>query len=247
MLPTIFTITKRELKGYFGAPVAYVFIVIFLVLCGFFTMYVSRFYDAGQADLRAFFVWPPWLCLFLVPAVAMRLWSEERRGGTIEILLTLPVTVGQAVIGKFLAAWLFIAIAFALTFPLVLTVAYLGQPDYGPIVTGYVGCLLLAGGYLAIGSFTSALTRSQVISFILAVVCCLFFVLAGWPPVTDALVKVFGPTSAIVNFIAALGFMPHYESIQRGVLDTRDLLYYVSLIIFMLCATSAVLNSRKAS
>jgi len=247
MISNILTITKRELRGYFGAPVAYVFIVIFLILSGFFTMHVSKFYEAGQADLRALFIWQPWLCLFLVPSVAMRLWAEERRSGTIEILLTLPVTVGQAVVGKFLAAWLFIAIAFALTFPLVLTVLYLGHPDLGPVLAGYLGSLLLAGAYLAIGGFTSALTRSQVISFILAVVVCLFFVLAGWPPVTDALTKWMGAGSLAASFVAALGFMPHFESIQRGVLDSRDLLYYASLIFFMLCATTAVLHNRKAS
>ncbi len=245
MVRHINSIAKRELKGYFGAPVAYVFIVIFLVLCGFFTFNVSKFYEAGQADLRGFFIWHPWLFLFLVPAVGMRLWAEERRSGTIEILLTLPVTVGEAVIAKFLAAWVFIGIALALTFPLVLTVAYLGQPDYGAIITGYVGSFLMAGAYLAIGSVMSALTRSQVIGFILAVVACLFFVLAGWTPVTDALIK-WAP-AWLVTLVAELSFMPHYESIQRGVLDSRDLVYYGSMIGFMLCVNSAVLNNRKAS
>lgn len=241
----IYSIAKRELKGYFNSPVAYIFIFFFLVLCGFFTFNVSRFYEAGQADLRGFFVWHPWLYLFLVPAVGMRLWAEERRSGTIEILLTLPVTVGEAVLGKFLAAWAFLGIALALTFPMVLTVGYLGEPDYGAIAAGYIGSFLMAGAYLSVSGVMSAMTRSQVIGFILAVVACLFFVLAGWSPVTDALIK-WAP-SWLVAFVAELSFMPHYESIQRGVIDSRDIMYYASMMVFMLCANSAVLNNRKAS
>ena len=242
---TIYVIAKRELKGYFTSPLAYVFIVIFLVLCGFFTFNVSRFYDADQADLRPFFVWHPWLFLFLIPSVAMRLWAEERRSGTLEILFTLPVTVGQAVVAKFLAAWVFIAIALGLTFPLVLTVAYLGNPDGGMIAAGYLGSFLMAGAYLAVGSFSSALSRSQVIGFIIAVVLCLFFVLAGWPPVTNALSQ-WAP-AAVVSFVSNLGFMPHYDAIQRGIIDTRDLIYYASFITFMLVANAALLNLRRAS
>jgi ABC-2 type transport system permease protein len=242
---TIYVIAKRELKGYFTSPVAYVFIVIFLVLSGFFTFNVSGFYESGQADLRPFFVWHPWLFLFLIPSVAMRLWAEERRSGTLEILLTLPVTVGQAVVAKFLAAWVFIGIALALTFPLVWTVLYLGDPDVGMIMAGYLGSFLLAGAYLAVGSFSSALSRSQVIGFIIAVVLCLFFVLAGWPPVTSALSQ-WAPDS-VVRLVANLGFMPHYDAIQRGVIDSRDLLYYVSFIVFMLVANAALLNLRRTS
>ncbi|WP_246804820.1 ABC transporter permease [Desulfosarcina cetonica] len=181
------TIMKRELSGYFGSPVAYVFIVIFLLLNGFFTFYISNFFEAGQADLKGFFQWHPWLFMFLVPAVAMRLWAEERRLGTIELLLTLPVTVTEVILGKFFAAWCFIGIALALTFPMVLTVMYLGNPDLGVVFCGYVGSLLMAGTFLSIGSMTSALTRSQVVSFILAVVACLFLILAGFAPVTAAL------------------------------------------------------------
>jgi len=245
MIHNVLSISKRELKGYFGSPVAYVFIVIFLVLCGFFTFNVSKFYEAGQADLRAFFAWHPWLFLFLIPAIAMRLWAEERKTGTIEILLTLPVTVGEAVAGKFLAAWVFIGIALALTFPVILTVLYLGSPDVGTMIAGYVGSLLLAGAYLSIGSLTSAMTRNQVISFILAVVFCLFLVLAGWPPVVDVLAK-WAPLP-VVRVVAGLSFMPHYESVQRGVFDSRDLLYYASVIFFMLFANAAVLSTRKAA
>src|SRR5438270_1087795 len=179
------TITKRELGAYFSSPIAYVFIVIFLLLCGFFTFFVGGFFEREQAALAMpFFEWHPWFYLFLVPAVGMRLWAEERRVGTIELLLTMPITAWQAIVGKFLASWLFLALALALTFPVVLTVNYLGHPDNGVIFCGYIGSLLLAGAYLAISCITSAMTRNQVISFIVSVVICLFLILAGWPPVT---------------------------------------------------------------
>ena len=236
-------IAKREWAAYFNSPVAYVFIVIFLVLSGFFTFSVSRFFEAGQADLQGFFFWHPWLYLILVPAAAMRLWSEERRSGTIELLLTMPVTTGQAIAGKFAAAWGFLLLTLALTFPMVLTVAYLGQPDFGPVVCGYLGSALLAGAYLAVGLFTSALSRNQVISFILAVVICLFLILAGFPPVTDLLGRV-APTW-LVDGVAAFSFITHFESLQRGVVDLRDLVYFASVIGFMLFATHVVVESRK--
>src|SRR3954470_8282792 len=183
------TIAKRELGAYFSSPLAYVFIVIFLLLCGFFTFMVGGFFERGEASLvRPFFDWHPWFYLFLVPAVGMRLWAEERRVGTIELLLTMPITAWQAIVGKFLASWLFLALALALTFPIVITVNYLGAPDNGVILCAYVGSWLMAGAYLAIGSLTSAMTRNQVISFILSVVICLFLILAGWPPVTNLLI-----------------------------------------------------------
>ena len=181
------SVIKRELAGYFGSAIAYVVIIIFLISCGFFTFNYGQFYELGQADLRVFFQWLPWIYLLLVPAVAMRLWAEERRTGTIELLITLPVTLTELIVGKFLAAWIFIILALSLTFPLVLTVLYLGNPDVGAIISGYFGSGLLAGAYLSVGSMTSSLTRNQVISFIVAVVICLFLVLAGWPPVTDVL------------------------------------------------------------
>lgn len=245
MLSTIYAISKREIKAYFTAPVAYVFIIIFLMLCGFFTFNVSNFYETGQADLRPFFVWHPWLFLILIPAIAMRVWAEERRSGTIEVLLTLPVTVTQAVMGKFLAAWAIIILALALTFPIILTVGYLGQPDWGPIITGYLGSILLAGAYLAIGNFTSAVTRNQVISFIVAVVICLFLVMAGWPPVTAMVSQWTSP--AVTAFIRQLSVMPHFTHMQRGIIDSRDLVYFFSVIVLMLFATTAVLSTRKAS
>lgn len=242
-------IVKRELKSYFESPIAYVFLVVFLTLTAFLTFAVGRYYENGQADLRAFFWWHPWVYLILVPAVAMRLWAEERRSGTIELLLTMPVTLTQAILGKFLAAWAFLAIALVLTFPIVLTTFYLGSPDSGVIITGYLGSFLLAGTYLSVGILTSAMTRNQVISFVLSVVACLFLLLAGWPPVTDFLVRAAQDSSALqwlLNAISSLSFMPHFENIQRGVLALRDLVYHASVIAFMLFATQVVLENRKA-
>ena len=237
-------IIKRELAGYFGSPVAYVFLVIFLVLCGFFTFYVSHFYELEQADLRAFFEWHPWIFLFLVPAVGMRLWADERRTGTIELILTLPVTLPEVVVGKFIAAWLFIGLGLFLTFPLVLTVSYLGDPDLGAVFCAYLGSFLLAGAYLSVGSMTSSMTRNQVISFILSVIICLFLVLAGWPPVIEIL-SGWSP-QWLINVISGFSFMPHFQSMERGVLDLRDIIYYISVIFFMLFSNGVVLQNRKA-
>ena len=235
-------IAKREWCGYFQSPVAYIFIVIFLALAGFFTFSVSGFYEAGQADLRSFFFWHPWLYLILVPAVAMRLWAEERRQGTLELLFTSAVTPAQAIAGKMIAAWGFLALALALTFPVPLTAAWLGQPDWGVVAAGYVASFLLAGAYLAVGMFTSALTRNQVISFILAVVLGLFLILAGFQPVTDLLSQ-WAP-GWLVDAVAAFSFMPHYEAMQRGVLDARDFVYFGSMTGFMLFLTQLVLGNR---
>jgi ABC-2 type transport system permease protein len=238
-------ILKREFAAYFGSPVAYVFIVIFLLLSGFFTFMISQFYEAGQADLRGFFDWHPWIYLFLIPAVGMRLWAEERRTGTIELILTLPVSLTQLILGKFLAAWLFIGVALLLTFPMFLTVVYLGDPDTGAVFSAYLGSFLLAGAYLSVGCMTSSLTRNQVISFILSVVICLFLVLAGWPPVTDF----FSGWAPIwlVNIVSGFSFMSHFASIERGVIDLRDLCYYLSVIFFMLFANGVILQNRRAS
>ena len=242
----VWTIAKRELKGYFASPVAYVFIVIFLLLTGFFTFMLGRFYERGQASLTSFFTWLPWLYLFLVPAIGMRLWSEERRIGTIELLLTMPVTTWQAIVGKFLASWLFLALALFLTFPLWLTVNYLGNPDNGVIFCGYVGSLLLAGAYLAITSMTSAMTRNQVVSFILSVVVCLFLILVGYPPVTSFLSNVLKLGSGLVESIAAFSVMTHFESLQKGVLDSRDLVFFASIIGFSLFTTGVIIRSHRA-
>ena len=240
-LSNIKTIAKRELTGLFASPVAYVFIVIFLLLIQFFTFMMGGFFERGEASLSSFFLWHPWMYLFLVPAVGMRAWSEERRLGTIELLLTMPITTWQAITGKFLASWLFLFLALALTFPIVVTVAYLGSPDMGAIFCGYVGSFLLAGSYLAISCMTSALTRNQVISFILSLVICLFLILAGWPPVTR-LVEQWAP-SVLVKAIATFSVMTHFEAFQKGVLDSRDILFFVLLMVFSLFTTS-VINSQ---
>jgi len=235
-------VAKREWSSYFQSPVAYIFIIIFLVLAGFFTFSVGGFYEAGQADLRGFFFWHPWLYLILVPAVAMRLWAEERRMGTIELLFTVAITPTQAIIGKMIAAWGFLTLALALTFPIPLTAAWLGQPDWGVIVAGYVASFLLAGAYLSVGMFTSALTRNQVISFVLAVGLGLFLILAGFQPVTELLSQ-WAP-NWLVRTVAAFSFIPHFEAMQRGVLDLRDVIYFASVIGFVLFLTQLVLQNR---
>ena len=237
-------IVKRELGGYFTSPIAYVFLVIFLLLAGFFTFTVGNFFERGEASLVSFFTWHPWLYLFLVPAVGMRLWSEERRLGTMELLLTMPVTTWQAITGKFLASWLFLALALALTFPVVVTVNWLGDPDNGVIVGGYVGSILLAGAYLAVSSMTSAMTRNQVISFILSVLICLFLILAGYEPVTGLLSRVAGPR--VVEVVAAFSVMTHFEGFQRGVLDTRDIVFFASVMGFALFTTGVVIRNQRA-
>lgn len=237
-------IMKRELGGYFTSPIAYVFLVIFLLLTGFFTFTVGNFFERSEASLVSFFTWHPWLYLFLVPAVGMRLWSEERRLGTLELLLTMPVTVWQAIIGKFLASWLFLALALVLTFPVVITVNWLGDPDNGVVMAGYVGSLLLAGAYLAISCMTSAMTRNQVISFILSVMICLFLILAGYTPVTDLLTRFANPV--VTQTIAAFSVMTHFEAFQRGVLDTRDVIFFASVIGFALFATGVIIRNQRA-
>ena len=238
------TIAGRELRSYFATPLAYVFIVIFLALTGMFTFYLGGFYERGQADLAPFFNFHPWLYLFLVPAIAMRLWSEERKSGSVELLMTLPVTLWQSVLGKFLAAWLFIAVALALTFPLWITVNYLGHPDNGVILAGYLGSLLMAGGFLAIGSCLSAANRNQVVAFIMTVVVCFLFMLAGFPLVLDAFSGWLpGP---LVEAVAGLSFLTHFTAISKGVLDLRDVLYFLLVIGIWLYATTIVLDLKKA-
>jgi ABC-2 type transport system permease protein len=243
-MTNIWTITKREFRGYFSSPVAFVFIVIFLLLAGFFTFMLGGFFIRGQANLLTFFGYHPWLYLFLIPAVGMRMWSEERRMGTIELLLTMPVTPWQAIVGKFLAAWAVAILALALTFPIWITVNYLGNPDNGVIFASYLGSALMAGAYLAITAMTSAITRNQVVSFIVAVVILFFMILAGWEPVTDLFSTWASP--AVVDTIAAFSFMTHFESIQKGVIDSRDLLYFLSVIGFGLFATSTIIRAHRA-
>lgn len=239
------TITKRELSGYFSSPVAYVFIVIFLLLAGFFTFMAGGFFERNEASMTSFFLWHPWLYLFLVPAVGMRLWSEERRLGTMELLLTMPITPWQAIVGKFLASWIFLALALALTFPVWVTVAYLGGPDHGVIVASYLGSLLLAGGYLAISCMTSAMTRNQVVSFILSVVFSLFLILAGWPPVTRLLDQI-SDNPRLVETVAAFSVMTHFEGFQKGAVDLRDIVFFAAMIGFSLFTTSVIIRSHRA-
>jgi len=236
-------ILKRELAGYFVTPVAYVFIVMFLALTGVFTFELGGFFESGQADLRAFFNFHPWLYLCLIPAVAMRLWAEERRGGTLELLMTLPVSRAGAVLGKFLAAWAFVGLGLALTFPLWITVNFLGEPDNGAILAGYVGSLLMAGGFLAIGACVSAGTRSQVIAFIITVVVCLGFLLAGYPAVVDFF-RGWAPAS-VVDAVASMSFLTRFESIAKGVIDLRDVIFFGSLISACLVFNGLMLESGK--
>jgi gliding motility-associated transport system permease protein len=237
-------VMRRELASYFATPLAYVFILIFLILANSFTFYLGGFYERGQADLDPFFTFHPWLYLFLIPAISMKLWAEERKSGSIELLMTLPITLRDAVLGKFFAAWIFTALALALTFPLWITVNVLGSPDNGAIVAAYLGSLMLAGGFLAIGSCMSALTRNQVVAFILGVVVCFAFLLAGFPMVLDVF-RSWAP-QALTDAIASLSFLTHFESIIKGVIDVRDLLYFAMLIGFFLVATAVALELRKA-
>ena len=243
-MSAVWTIAKRELASYFTSPVAYVFLVIFLLLTGFFTFTAGSFFERGEASLAAFFGWPPWLYLVLVPAVGMRLWAEERRSGTLELLLTMPVTTWQAIVAKFLASWIFLAAALALTFPAIVTVNILGEPDNGVILAGYLGSLVVAGAYLAVSCMTSAMTRNQVVAFILAVVLCLFLILAGFNPVTDLLVRWASP--AVVDTVAAFSVIAHFDGFQRGVIDTRDLFFFLSVIGFALFATGVIIRGHRA-
>ncbi len=238
------TIFRRELRAYFATPVAYVFIVIFLVLTGVATFYMGGFYERGQADLEPFFQFHPWLYMFLIPAISMRLWSEERKAGTLELLLTLPVPLGAAVVGKFLAAWAFTAVALLGTLPLWITVNYLGDPDNTVIFAGYVGSLLMAGGFLAIGACISALTKNQVIAFVVSFVICFAFNLSGFPMVID-MFSAWAP-QAIVDVVSSFSFLTHFNSIVKGVIDVRDLVFFATLIAFWLYANVLAIEINKS-
>ncbi len=241
---SINVIFRRELSSYFATPLAYVYIVIFLMMTGIFTFYLGNFFERRQADLMPFFMFHPWLYLFLIPAVSMRLWAEERKTGTLELLLTLPVSLGQAVLGKFLAAWVFTGLALLLTFPMWLTVNYLGNPDNGVILASYLGSWLMAGGFIAVGSCMSAATSNQVIAFILSVVVCFLLVVAGYPIVLDAF-QSWAPAS-VVDAIGALSFLTHFEAISKGVLDLRDVMYFLIMMAAWLLATAIVIDMKKA-
>lgn len=238
------SVFRREFAGYFATPLAYIFIIVFLFVAGIFTFYVGSFFPRGQADLTPFFTYLPWLFLFLLPAIGMRLWAEERRAGTIELLLTLPISIGGAVIGKFLAAWAFAVVALALTFPLWITVAKLGQPDHGVIFASYVGAALMAGGYLAIAGCLSAVTRNQVIAFVVGVVICFLFTVAGSPLVLNFFTG-WAPPS-LLSIVAASSIITHFNAITQGVIDLRDVIYFASLIAAWLIATVIVVDLKKA-
>jgi gliding motility-associated transport system permease protein len=233
----------RELHGYLITPVAWLFSVIFLLAAGAMTFYLGAFFERGQADLDPFFRFHPWLYLVLVPALAMRLWAEERRSGTLELLMTLPIRTWQAVAAKFLAAWVYIGGALALTFPLWLTVDYLGHPDNGVILAGYLGSFLMAGAFLAISECLSTLTRSQVIAFILALSVCFLFLLAGDPLVQDPLLALGSNRAA--DALADLSLLTHFQAIARGVLDFGDVAYFVLTIVFWLSANVLILDARR--
>jgi ABC-2 type transport system permease protein len=240
----VLAVMKRDLASYFATPIAYVVIWFFLVVSSAFGFYLGNFYERGQADLASFFTFYPWLFLFLVPALSMRLWAEERKSGTVELLLTLPIEIWQAVLGKFLAAWAFACLAIALTFPMWITVNYLGEPDNGVVVATYVGSFLMAGGFLAVGSCFSAVTKNQVIALIFSVLACLLLVLAGF----DLVLNFFtGWTpQGLLDAIASLSFLTHFTSISKGVIDVRDLVYFALLIGLCLYANTIILHLKKA-
>lgn len=237
-------LVKRELESYFTTPIAYVFIIIFLVLSGIFTFHLGNFFARGQADLLPFFNYHPWLYLFLIPALTMRLWAEERKSGSIELLLTLPVTVTEAVLGKFLAAWAFTGIALALTLPIWISVNYLGNPDNPVIFAGYIGSMLMAGAFLAIGSCISALTKNQVIAFVITAVVSLAFILSGFPMVLEFF-SGWAP-AFLVDAISSFSFLTHFNAITKGVIDLRDLIYFFSLMAVWLFANIMVIEMKKA-
>jgi len=237
-------LVKRELMSYFYSPVAYVFIIIFLLSTVGTTFFIGNFFDSNQASLTIFFMFHPWLYLFLIPAVGMGLWSEERNNGTIELLFTLPVSMIQAVISKYLAGWIFIGIALLLTIPMVFTVGYLGEPDFGVIVTSYIGSFLMAGSYLAITCVTSALTRNQVISFILSVLICFVMVLSGWGVFTGIMNQVLPVW--LTDLISTFSFSTHFNSINRGIIDSRDLIFFLSVICGGLVVNALILEAKKS-
>jgi len=244
MIARTLVIARREFAAYFATPLAAVFLVIFLFLAGLFTFNIGSFYERGQADLRPFFQFHPWLFLFLVPAVSMRLWAEERRTGTIELLTTLPFRLGELVVGKFLAAWGFTLVALALTLPTWITVNWLGEPDNGVILCGYVGSALMAGVFLAVGACISSTSKSQVIAFVSCVVACFLLLLTGFPAVQDFF-NGWAPR-AVVEAVSSMSVLTHFDSMVRGVLDARDLLYFISVMVAFLFMNALLIDWKKA-
>jgi gliding motility-associated transport system permease protein len=239
-----FIIFRRELASYFATPLAYIFIVIFLVMAGAFAYFIGNFFSRGQADLQPFFQFHPWLYLVLIPALSMRLWAEERKSGTIELFLTLPISMTQAVLGKFFAAWAFAGIALLLTFPFWITVNILGHPDNGVILASYFGSFLMAGAYLSIGSALSTLSKSQVIAFVVTAAVCFFFTVNGSSMVLSFLNGWAPP--GVLQFIASFSFLTHFNAIIRGVIDMRDLVFFISVMVFFLFANAILVDLRKA-
>ncbi len=242
-LRNVCAVFKREFTAYFTTPVAYVFLIVFLALAGALTFYIGSFFDRNQADLEAFFTFHPWLYLFLIPAISMRLWAEERKSGTVEFLLTMPLTLWDAVLGKFLAAWIFAGVALVLTFPIWLTVNYLGEPDNGAVLAGYIGSFLMAGAYLAIGSCLSAATKNQVIAFVLAAAICFLFTLGGTNLVLGFAASIL--PQSLVDLVASFSFLNHFDQIKKGVIDLRDLIFFLSIMGVFLYATTLVLELKK--
>lgn len=244
-MSNIMVIFRREMAGYFSTPVAYVFIVIFLSLSGTLTFFFGNFFERGQAGLQAFFMYHPWLYLVLVPAISMRLWAEERKTGTIELIMTLPISLPQVILAKHLAAWCFTAITVALTFPIWITVNYLGDPDNGVILAAYLGSLLMAGAFLSIGSFVSALTKNQVIAYITTAAVCFLFIVTGTPAILSTL-GTWLPELA-TRILTELSFITHFADISKGVLDLRDIIYFVTIIALFLTLTAIAVSRNKAS
>jgi ABC-2 type transport system permease protein len=244
-LSTTWVIAKREFAAYFATPIATVFLIIFVALTGAFAFYVGGFFERGQADLSTFFIYHPWLYLILVPAIGMRLWAEERKSGTIELLMTQPVSPWEAILGKFFAAWAFIGLALILTFPMWATVNMLGRPDNGVIFASYLGSFLMAGAYLAVASCISALTKNQVIAFVVAATVCFLLVMSGLELVQN-LFRAWAPAS-LISAISSLSFLAHFENITKGILDLPAIVFYVSLIVFALFANKIIIDLRKAA
>ncbi len=238
-------ILRREFRSYFATPLAAVFLVVFLFMAGIFTFSMGGLYERGQADLRPFFQSVPWLFLFLAPAVSMRLWAEERRLGTVEILTTLPIPIWHAVLGKFLAAWLFSLVALALTAPLWITVSWLGDPDHGVILAGYIAASMVAGMFLAIGGLVSAMTKNQVIAFVVTVVACFLVLLSGFPLVLDFFRGWMGPGA--IDAIASVSMLTHFNSLMRGVVELRDVVYFIAGVAAALVATTLMIDWRKSA
>ncbi|PIR37415.1 MAG: ABC transporter permease [Alphaproteobacteria bacterium CG11_big_fil_rev_8_21_14_0_20_39_49] len=241
----IIAVSCKELKGYFETPVAYVFMVVFLMLSGMFTFYLGGFYDAEQANLSGFFNWHPWLYLFLIPAISMRLWAEERRSGTIEILLTLPISTFESVVGKFIAAWIFAGISLLLTFPMWLTVNYLGDPDNGIIIISYIGSFIMGGAFLAVGSCISAMTQNQVVSFVISITVCFLFTVSGFPIVLDFFSALNLP-QFVIDTVSSFSFIQNFDDILKGSLSLKNIVYFVSFIVLWLYINIVVIDTKRA-